>query len=126
MMAGMEAGEAEGVDVFYSADDCMMSALREGFDVFASVGLDGEATTLEEYAALVEQAGGLTTSFETDGNGNPFMTYTSVVDGNDIFYYATLRKGTDAFWVVNFACMDAQQAEYLPQFEQWSNSIVVE
>ncbi|MDO4566502.1 MAG: hypothetical protein Q4B42_04150 [Oscillospiraceae bacterium] len=122
MKAGMERDEVEGLSVFYSADDCMMSGIRETFEDFSAVGLDGAATTLEEYAELVKQANALENDFETGPGGKPFITYTRNINGDDFFYYTMLLKGSDAFWTISFASLDSEQGEFLPQFEAWSAS----
>lgn len=110
-------------DMFYTSEHCLMTAVREGFDVLAASGAGDADTTLEEYIGIVERINGVT--FETDAYGNPFATYVSEIDGKNFTYYFTVRKGSDAFWLVNFACPESEQGTWLPQFALWANSIRV-
>lgn len=103
----------------------MMTGVKEDFEAFEAFGYDPEAMTLDEYAALVAQAntqfGG---EFEKDANGNYAVTYTSTVGETTFYYHATVVKGTNAFWVITFACYEADSDTYADQFVNWANTIV--
>lgn len=126
MPKGMEPFSAEGFAMAYAADDIMMSAVKESFDDYAELELDLAAMSLEEYARLTREINGLEQDFSVDGAGNLFVTYSANIDGRDYFYYSTLRKGTDAFWVVTFACPEKNSDKYCEAFEGWSASIEVD
>ncbi len=126
MEKGMEIGSQEGFNAFASSNTCIMTGVKEGFDLFTSYGYDPENMTLEEYGELVEQANEqFNEDFSADANGNLAATYTYDINGTSFFYHATVAKGTDAFWVITFACSEDAQSEYADQFEAWANTIVV-
>ncbi|MDO4572779.1 MAG: hypothetical protein Q4C13_05380, partial [Clostridia bacterium] len=116
----------EGMTMCYYGDNCLMTGLKEGYADLSAVGLDPENMSLEDYAAVIEQNHALSEAFEPDSYGNLAVTYGNNVDGIDLFYYSTVRKGTDAFWLVSFACLDEQRETWLPLFELWGNSIAVQ
>jgi len=125
MQAGMRLSAEDSVSCLYSGQSCMMSALREEFADYAQMGHDPQAMTVEDYAHLVQQANDLQQTFLPDENGNLHVTYTNTSGNTEYFYYATVRKGSDAFWVVNFACNSRQKDAYLPLFIRWSDTIAV-
>jgi len=126
MPEGMKSFSADGFAMAYHADDVMMSAVKENFSDYTELELNLEAMRIEEYAQLTQEINGLEHPFTADESGNFFVTYNAHIDGQDFFYYSTIRKGTDAFWVVTFACPEKHSIDYLPAFEIWSTSIVVE
>lgn len=127
MEKGMEIDEMEGFEAFATSDNCMITGVREDFDIFASYGYDPETMTIEEYADLVAMANSqFGSNFSVDANGNQAVTYTSTVDGTTFYYHATVVKGSDAFWVITLCCFEEAQAEYADQFEAWVDTIVVE
>lgn len=126
MQEGMKPFEAEGFVMAYANDDCMMSALREGFDEYSAYGLELDTMTVEEYAELTVDANALEGLFAPDVNGNQGITYTATVDGREYFYYSIVCKGPDAFWLVTFACFEDMKEEYLDRFILWSGTVTVE
>ena len=124
----MTAADADGTgfSAIYNNNTAAVSIVREGYDDYAEMGMDISAITLEEYQELVVEANGLTESFQSAPNGQPYITYTREAEGDTFFYYTTLRKGSDAFWIVNYNCFADQQNTYLSQFESWAETIVVD
>lgn len=121
--ADMLIQQNDAFAMLYASDNCMMSATREDFATLESAGLGGADTTLDEYMAILEQKNGIT--FDADGYGNPAAVYTNEVQGSTFVYYLTVRKGSDAFWLVNLACLESEQEAWLPEFAFWANSIKV-
>lgn len=37
-----------------------------------------------------------------------------------------VKKGSDGFWLVNFACLDSDKEEQEKNFVKWANSIKVD
>lgn len=125
MPEGMQDLQQEGFVMSYADNHTLMTAVREGFAEYVDYGFDLENMTMEEYAELCQDVNGLEEPFTADANGNYYTTYTADVDGDNFYYYCTLRKGSDAFWVVTFACLESEMAKYEAEFVNWSNSIVV-
>lgn len=116
----------EGFNYYLYGSNFMFSALKEDFGLFDQLGIDANNTTVEDYGALIQQFNELEEGFEADGYNNLCITYTSEVDGEEYFYYTTVRKGTDAFWLVTFSSYNDEKDIYQPLFEKWANTIVVE
>ena len=126
MEEGMEISESEGFTVYASDNNAMFAAVKEDSAVFESAGLDIDDYTLEEYAEIVQDGNNMEQPFEEDIVGNLSITYTSNQNGTDFFYYATVKEGTDCFWVVTFACFEEDKDTYLPEFQVWGASIVTD
>lgn len=126
MEKGMEESQADGFTAYALSDTAMFAAIKEDAAVFSDAGLDINDYDLEDYAAIVQQGNGVEEPFTEDIVGNLSVTYTSNQNGTDFFYYATVKEGTDCFWVITFACYAEDQDLYLPQFQVWGASIVTD
>ena len=124
MSADMEEERSGDHTVYYFSEDCMVSVKMIGFEELVEAGTGDAKTTLEEYIQMVEDANENIT-FTTDSYGNPCTTYSAEGDKGTFAYYVTVRKGSDAFWMINFACPEADKAFYVPQFELWGSTIEV-
>ena len=118
--------ESNGLTTFYASNKYMMAALRESFEMFEGYGLDTKNTSVEDYADLVKQANEYEDDFTPDSYGNLRITYVKPVGESNYFYYSTVRKGSDAFWLVHFACLESDRAEYEPIFEMLGNTVVID
>ncbi|NLW70010.1 MAG: hypothetical protein GX061_02875 [Eubacteriaceae bacterium] len=121
MKKGFKESTVEGSTCFFEATDCMMNAIKEDFELFASIGNDAANMSMADYAALVSNVNGV--DFVADENNNYNATYENTVDSNDFFYFSTLRRTDDAFWVINFACLVGEKDKFLPLFESWAETI---
>lgn len=126
MEDGMVESEGEGFTVYAYSNTSMFAGIKEDASVFTDAGLDINDFTLEDYAEIVQNGNGLETPFAVDAAGNLSATYNSNQNGTDFFYYATVKQGTDAFWVFTFACFAEDEALYLPQFQLWASSMVLD
>ncbi len=124
MSADMKSEKNENFAAFYHSDTCMLTGLRESFEMLEDAGVCDENTTLEEYIKIIEQNNGI--KFEPDSYGNMSACYENDVNGQTFFYYSTVRKAPDAFWLLSFACKESEQKTYLPRFEMWANSVRVD
>ena len=126
MSPAMEENKSGDHTVYYFSDACMVSVKMIGFEELVEAGTGSEKTTLEEYVKMVEE-GNENITFTTDSYGNLSTTYTAEGDDDESFaYYVTVRKGSNAFWMVNFACMEEMKDVYIPQFELWGSTIEVQ
>lgn len=125
MDSGMEESTVEGYTYFYHSNTCAALVLKEDFSMFTAAGVDLTTFSLEDYADMVCLANDLDGSFKKDSNGNLVTTYSMDVNGQEFYYYVTVREGSDAYWLINFYCMNSQQDKYAPKFESWNNSIKV-
>ena len=126
MSSEMEENKSGDHTVYYFSDACMVSVKMIGFEELVEAGTGSKRTTLEEYVKMVED-GNENITFTTDSYGNVSTTYTAEGDDDESFaYYATVRKGSNAFWMINFACMEDTKDFYIPQFELWGSTIEVQ
>lgn len=110
--------------VYYFSEECMVSVKQVTFDELEEAGNGDADTTLEEYIAIVEESNSDIT-FSQDSYGNPAVMYSAENDDEAFAYYSTVRKGSEAFWLVNFSCMEEDKEVLYPQFEFWANTIKV-
>ncbi len=125
MEKGLVQSSLSGFDVFLSGDNFAMTGEKETAEEFESVGYDVNSLSEEDYAALVAEVNGFD-GFTKNANGRFVYTLFDSVDGDDYFYYITLRKGSDCFWMINFFCEEDDAEEYEPKFEQWAETIEVQ
>ncbi len=110
-----------GYDVVYESDDVAVFVLQEEFNSF-----EGFADyTLEEYINLVMKANSNHNPKLEKKEGITYMMYDSVIDGDIFTYWATAYKGSDAFWLVQFACLKEDLENQINFFEQTAKSIQV-
>lgn len=115
-----KAASYEGFTQGYESNSAVMFALKEDFAGFAGF----EDYSLEDYAQLVAQANHVDPSTVKTGQG--FLYYSFVnqgSDGTEFYYVATLHKGTDAFWLIQFATPAADQDKMHDQFLTWAGSV---
>ena len=110
--------------VYYFSEECMVSVKMVGFEELEEDGTGNADTTLEEYIKIVE-SNNEDITFTEDDYGNPSVVYSAEKDKERFTYYSTVRKGSEAFWLVNFSCMEEDQDKMLPQFELWGSTITV-
>lgn len=125
MHEGMVPFEAEGAVMALADDDCMMTVRRESLEDYAAGGLDLSAMTTAEYADLTAEANGIGQQFDTDENGNLYVSYNARMDGVEYYYHTVLYRGSDAFWLVTFACFEEVAEDYAGLFTEWSGSVTL-
>jgi len=119
--ADMKSDPTDGFELFYISDYAMMSVVREDYELLRQAGIDPDTLTIDDYAALVGQANGIT--YDKDASGNYVTEYTRNVDGSDFYYFTTLRQSSDSYWVVSFACFLSDRDKYKASFEEWAGTI---
>ncbi|MDO4377928.1 MAG: DUF5105 domain-containing protein [Erysipelotrichia bacterium] len=123
--AGLEDDSDEYYDLFLYNDDYAFMAIKESFDLFTENEYDPNTMSIDDYCKMIVDINELNDQFEKDSYNNPYMAYINEVEGENYYYYTTVRKGSDAFWIVTFYTFAAQKDNYASQFEQWANTIVV-
>ena len=113
----------EGFTVCYESYDVAVFVLEEPFTLMEGL----EDYTKAEYGELVVWNNGLESSDLKEENGVLYFDYTAAGDDGENYYYcATIHKGPDAFWLIQFATMESQAEEYLPQILEWAASVTFE
>lgn len=104
----------------YESRDVAVFMLKEPFTLME--GLD--KYTLTQYGKLVVQGNGMEDDALKAENGVTYFTYTAESDsGTTYYYFATVHKGPDAFWLIQFAVDQDKAEEYQDEFFQWAASV---
>lgn len=82
-----------------------------------------EDYSLEQYGDLVIQSNNMADAQLKTENGVTYFTYTSDVSGTAYYYFATVHKGNDGFWLIQFATEEAQAEKYREDFFRWAASV---
>ncbi|MBQ2288493.1 MAG: hypothetical protein II251_07285 [Lachnospiraceae bacterium] len=125
MSSEMEEEKSGDYSVYYFAENLMVSVKKVTFEELIEEGTADEKTTIEEYIQMVENANE-NVSFTKDSYGNFSTTYSAADDKYEMIYYVTVRKGSDAFWLINFAGLEEEKDIRIPQFELWGSTIAVQ
>ena len=114
----------DAVDMFtacYSSGEAAVFALKEPFTL-----MDGlENYTLEQYGQLVLQTNGMTDFELQTVDGILYFEYEAdnEADKTTYYYFSTVHKATDAFWLVQLAGDTKDAEELIPSFIQWAKSV---
>ena len=112
---------AAGYTAGFGSKDVAVLVLKEGFTL--QEGFD--QLSLKEYGNLVLQNKGKNTTLKTE-NGVTYFEYDGT-NGNDTYHYiATIFKGPDAFWLIQFATKDSNAAEFRDEIFAWAKTITFE
>lgn len=113
----------QGFTQCYESKTAVVLALKEEFSLMAGF----EDYTLEEYGALVLQSNGMDLSELEYENGVYYFDFTALGgDGNENYYFATLHKGSDAFWLIQFATPVENADKLRDEFFDWAASVTLE
>ena len=123
LTADFKAMEYEGFTQCYEGKMAVVFAIKEEFSV-APVLKD---YTEEDYGRIVLQGNNLDEKSLVVTEDLVYFTYVRPVEeGKEYFYLAAVYKGTDAFWLIQFAAPETLQDDYETQFLQWAASVTVE
>jgi len=116
---------AEGFTAGFCSEEVVVYVLRERFDAFEGF----EELSLAGYGTMVLESNGLadTITLQEDGDSVSFeYLYTQEETGAAFYYYCVAKKGTDAFWLIQFAAPAREQPLYEGVFPQWAKTVALE
>lgn len=111
--------------LYLQSSDVIFVALKETNDSLTEAGYNVEEMNASAYAKVVIANNNMEATVEEDENLITF-SYSKNVSDKDICYVAYTFKGTDAFWLCQFACDVKDEQDFRPQFKAWAKTIVVE
>lgn len=112
-----------GYDYYLQNSDCIIAVTKETFNSLSDTGLTSESSTMD-YANAIILANNINAEPSLGNNSNAFFEYdASGGDGIDYHYYTAIIKGSDAFWICRFACLQENAAEMNPLFREWTDKI---
>ena len=120
LTSAFKNAKVDGFDLAYGSEDVAVYILKEDF-----ASAEGfKDYTLKEYGALLCQANEIATPFTTaDGLTSTAYSYTNDQTGETYRYILYIYKGSDAFWMVQFALPEEKLPEYSAQITEWASSV---
>ena len=125
MSSEMEENKSGDHTVYYFSDNCMVSVKMIAFEELEEAGTGNAKSTIEDYIGMVEESNE-NIAFTKDSYGNSCTMYSVEGDDMNLAYYVTVRKGSEAFWMINFSCYEEEKAMRYEQFELWGSTIEVQ
>lgn len=123
LTAEFEAMEYEGFTQCYEGKQAAVMALREEFSI-APVLKD---YSVEDYGRLVLRGNSMDEKDLVVTEDLVYFTFVRPVEnGKEYFYLAAVYRGSDAFWLIQFAAPESLREDYEPLFLQWAASVTVE
>ena len=110
---------ALGVTTTYHSPEVTIFVLRE---VAADM-------TLEEYAQAVYEVNAScnpTAIAQVEGLTTMEYYFYGPTEATTVRYFATMFKGPDAFWLIQFSCEAGNYETYRPYFIQWAKTVTFE
>lgn len=105
---------------YYESQNAIVTAVKEEFSLMS--GLSGYSVS--RYTDMVISGNNLIADkYERDGKEYMYFSYKKTVTGRDFYYFATTHKSDDAFWLIQFACLQTQKDKYTDIFFGWADSI---
>jgi len=114
----------QGYTVCYDSNAVAVIALKEAFTMMEGF----EDWTLEAYAdAIYQNNAANNPTTPTKVGDRMVMEYTFFNPDTDItyHYYTCMYKGSDGFWMIQFACDVNEIEEYKPYMIEWADSVRV-
>lgn len=118
--------QIEGYTLCYDSFDAAVFALKESFSDYPE--LDMQNMALDEYKGYVIEANSkFSPKEDTSFDGLTVLKYEYYVEEqkSNFTYFISLFKGSDAFWLVQFACKSSNYGEFEPYFVKWAKSVKV-
>lgn len=114
----------EGYTVCYDSSEVAVFVLKESFSLQAGL----SELSVKDYADLVYQANAAKSpEAVVQADGLTYMEYTFFNEAENVTYkyFSTMHKGTDAFWLVQFATEEGNYDSYKPYLIEWAKSVDV-
>lgn len=119
--------EQKGFTYSLYKDDVFFFSMREAFSDLEEKYELREDASLVEYAQLVAVGNGIDTQLVVESKDKVYFAYsTKSAEGTEHYFYATFKKGSDAFWLCQFACPADKYETMKENFDKWSDKIKVD
>lgn len=108
----------------YQSQKVIVTVLKEEKSLFAQAGVSSDMS-LRDYAQMVITANALDEEvYETDGL--VCFDYDKEANGKELNYFASVYKGADAYWLVQFCAEEDDYDDMLDEFKKWAKSVKFE
>lgn len=105
------------------SEKTMFFAIKEDFLSLSLISIY-PTSSLRDYAEAVIHQNMLAATVK-EKDGEIYFTYNASSSGKTFYYHASVKKGTDGFWLCQFACLDSDKQDYESKFFEWATTIVV-
>lgn len=106
--------------VYYESRSVIVMALKEEFSAYPGVA----DYSLERYTNMTISGNNLDAQYQQrEGQNYLYFSYQRSSSGKTFYYLATTHKMSDAFWLIQFACVAEDKDKYSEQFLQWADTI---
>lgn len=112
---GMEDLGLDNFDIGLAGQRYLFVATRDGRETLEELDIEFPED-LTAYSEIVSEINELPDDFYIDDYGNVFTTY--IVENGDVTYsyYLVVVAAEDAYWTVNFCCMDQDSEALFDEF----------
>ena len=121
MGEGMKEEKNDSFTSYLEGKHYIFTSLKETFESLKVVNLT-EESKVSDYAKLVIENNKLDKKL-IEKDGLTYFKYDSTIEGTKYFYMAFTFKSKDAFWLINFACLDSEKDSYESKFIKWAKTI---
>jgi len=116
-----------GFNMVLSSRNIAFFVNKEDFETLENNGYsNAREMSLQEYAQLIVTNNNLSSTVHESDNGIVNFEYHKNVSGNRFIYFAIVKKGSNSFWLCQFAMLESDFNDNIPQFLDWAETIVVE
>ncbi len=106
---------------YYESADALVLTLKEEFSLLSGM----ENKSVSQYTDMVLENNKFSAEKLTrEGKAYMYFTYEKTVNGKDFYYLATTHKSSDAFWLIQFACVKEDKEKLTEDFLGWADTVV--
>ena len=111
--------DVEGFAVAYDSSKVGVLVTKEAFADIPNA----DTLTLEDYAQLVLNVNEDKTSEVKNTDGLTYLEYVAKSNGKNYGYLVCMYRGTDAFWLVQFAVPESDFSDYRASLVDWAKTV---
>lgn len=120
LTGAFDEAEIDGYTCSFSSNKVAVFMLKESFADYPEI----STLTLEEYAELLIEVNEIDADLKkTDGLLWFEYDYVNPQNQKEYRYYSVALKGNNAFWFVQFACLEKNFDDLRPKLVEWAKSI---
>lgn len=119
---GFRQIDADGYTTAFDSDEVAVFVLKEAFSLQAGL----EDYTVTQYADMVHTANASKLPGpvqKTDGLTVMEYSFYNAEKSCTFKYLSTMFKGSDAFWLIQFACDSTKYDDYKAHFISWAKTV---
>ena len=108
---------------YFASSNTGVTVLKETFELLSIIDITSESS-LEDYGKAVLKANNRNNELIKE-NDFIYFTYDNSINSNKFYYVSVMKKGKDAFWLINFFCLYEDKDKYEQEFLRFARTIEV-